>query len=1110
MVLVKGLLLTNSILDSIRKYSHSYSSFITMRITAEKLLTYCFLSLTLSLSARTLTLPTYIDVKANVSSNNYLEETHTSTRATILTTTPSAFVEAAKKNNIPQREFRDLRGMKNGYYVIAGVFGEIVNAKRAIYRLRKKGFKTNYIPVPESGLNYVYLNYHEEWENAIKACNNQFNGKYKGDVWILSAQSETKLNTTQHNKTKSAKPVINQLGTKLKNEKVSSVERKSFLKTAKENNISTRKLSNIKGLKNGYYIISGVYSEKLNARRMAQKLRKKGFKSDHFTNPENNLIYTYLEYHENWENTIKPINSNFNGAFKGKVWILNIEGTPIKEKSVAISQKSFLQTAKENDISTRKLSNLKGVEDGYYIISGVYGDENNANKMASGLKKKGFEADYFLNSKNNLNYTFLEYHENWQNAIIPIKSKFNGSFNNKVWILHVENDPVREQVNVDVQVAEIKLNKVKKSGQLKKTNKPQKNSKLLEKADSYFSKMWYAEAAELYEYILGQSQENHTFEIIQKAGDSHYFNTNMEKAYHWYDILYDRYKDEMSADNIFKYAHSLKGTGKYARAKRLMRLYSRKMKNPLATMSEKNVENALPTEVILDELRNTKQDVDVLNLAINSKYSEFSPMFHNEGQVVFASSNDTSIFNTRRYKWNDQPFLDLYVAKINEESQELRDAIKFSRKVNTKYHEASVTFSPDNETMYFTRNNYGKKLKRDKKGINHLKIYRSQKLNGEWSEAVEVPFNSDNYSTGHPALSPDGKLLYFVSDMPGSIGQTDIFVVDVHGDGTFSDPRNLGPGINTERKEMFPFINEEKLYFSSNGHVGLGGLDVFEVSIDEENGFQEAKNVGQPINSNKDDFSYIVNEKTQKGFFASNRRGGKGDDDIYSFKRLVVEEVPDNLNAIAGVVTELITGDVMPKALVTLLDENNIKLKEMEAEEDGSFLFEDLEGDTKYNLRITKGDYFDEEVTVSTKDNGVVNTEVAMHRLKELIAVEDGIRKLKTEMIYFDFDKSYIRKDASEELDRLVQVMNEYPNMVIKIESHTDSRGTRVYNKYLSEKRAKSTRNYIISKGIDANRIKSAIGYGEERLINECNGRIRCSEAKHLLNRRSEFIIVEM
>jgi outer membrane protein OmpA-like peptidoglycan-associated protein len=1049
-----------------------------------------------------------IDVKSNVS--NTINKEEANIKATMLTTTPSAFVEAAKKNNIPQREFKDLKGLKNGYYVITGVFGEIGNAKKAIYRLRKKGFETNYISVPESGLNYVYINYHAKWENAIKACNDQFNGKFLDDVWILNAQSESKLDAAQLDKSNSNKVAINSATTLWKNKKLSSVERKSFLKTAKENNISTRKLSDLKGVKNGYYIVSGVYGDENNAKKMANGLRKKGFEADYFPNSENKLNYTFLEYHKNWENAIIPIKSKFNGSFKAKVWILQVESSPMKDKSIEISQRSFLKIAKENDISTRKLSDLKGVKNGYYIVSGVYGDENNAKKMANVLRKKGFEADYFPNSENKLNYTFLEYHKNWENAIIPIKSKFNGFFNGKVWILQVENYPIKEQLAAAIQVPEIRSNIVKKSDQIKKINKPQKNSRLLEKADSYFSKMWYAEAAELYEQLLEQSEENYTFEIIQKAGDSHYFNTNMEKAYYWYNILYEKYKDEMSADNIFKYAHSLKGTGKYARAKRLMRLYNRKIKNPTTSVSEQNVQNALPTEVILDELRNTKQDFDVLNLAINSKYSEFSPMFHNEDQVVFASANDTSIFNTRRYKWNDQPYLDLYVAKINEESQELRDAIKFSSKVNTKYHEASVTFSPDNETMYFTRNNYGKKLKRDKKGVNHLKIYRSDKLNGVWSEATEVPFNSDDYSTGHPALSPDGKLLYFVSDMPGSIGQTDIFVVDVHGDGTFSDPRNLGPNINTERKEMFPFINEEKLYFSSDGHVGLGGLDVFEAAIDEELGFLEVKNVGQPINSNKDDFSYIVNEKNQKGFFASNRRGGKGDDDIYSFKRLVLEEVPENLNAIAGVVTELVTGELMPKALVTLLDENNIKLKEMVAEDDGSFLFEDLDGNTKYTIKTTRSDYFEEEVTVTTKDNEVVNTEIALRRLKEMIAVEDGIRKLKIDMIYFDFDKSYIRKDASKELDKLVEVMIEYPNMVIKIESHTDSRGARVYNKYLSDKRAKSTRNYIISKGIDASRIQSAIGYGEERLINECNGKVRCTEAKHLLNRRSEFIIVEM
>jgi len=621
--------------------------------------------------------------------------------------------------------------------------------------------------------------------------------------------------------------------------------------------------------------------------------------------------------------------------------------------------------------------------------------------------------------------------------------------------------------------------------------------------------MWYAEAAELYEQALLKGDKYHSSDIIQKVADAHYYNTNMEKAYEWYNILYENYGKELSTDNIFKYAHSLKGTGKYARSKRLMRLYNKKVKSD-SKLADSNFDKPLPNEVVLDNILANTENFEIKNLAINSEYSDFSPMFLDSAQVVFASAQDSSFFSTRKYKWNDQPYLDLYVAKINEESQDLKDAIKFSKKINTKYHEASVTFSPDNRTMYFTRNNYGKKLKRDKNGVNHLKIYMSKKVGDEWTEAIELPFNSDQYSTGHPALSPDGKQLYFVSDMPGSIGGTDLFVVDVVDSNNFSEPRNLGPEINTDKREMFPFFNGKKLYFSSDGHTGLGGLDVFETSYDEEEGFGEVKNVGQPVNSNKDDFSYIVNEETQQGFFASNREGGKGDDDIYSFERLVLEEVPTNQNAIAGVVTELITGDLMPKALVMLLDENNIKLKEVVTEEDGSFMFEDLDSETKYIIKTQKGEYFDSEIEVATMENDTITADVSLKRLEELIAVEEGIKKLKTEMIYFDFDKSYIRDDAAIELDKMVAVMNEYPEMVIKIESHTDSRGSRAYNEYLSDNRAKSSRDYLIAKGIAPERIESAIGYGEDRLLNECDGSVRCTEQAHFLNRRSEFIIVKM
>lgn len=780
------------------------------------------------------------------------------------------------------------------------------------------------------------------------------------------------------------------------------------------------------------------------------------------------------------------------------------------------TDRGFQEASKSNNIPQRTLTNIEGAMEGYYVVSGVFSKSNKLNRQVRQLNRKGFDSGYIQNPENKLYYLYLNRYDNWQKAIADYNTGFNGKYDKETWILNVENNssPIKEialeEVTYDMLQESKSVNEdsnlqITSLGKKQISTKPNK-TQLIKRADEYFDKMWYAEAAKLYEMALNKNKDNYSYEVLQKIGDAYYFNTNMEQAYKWYNIMYENYSAEMSSDNIFKYAHSLKGTGKYGRSKRLMRLYTKKNSAQLGNADLSPEQR----EIMLDHLLSMTDKFDVKNISINTKYSEFSPAFYNEGEVVFASSMDSSVFNTRRYKWDNQPYLDLYTAKLNEESQELKDAVKFSKKINTKYHEASVAFTPDNKTMFFTRNNYGKKLKRDKNGINNLKIYRSEKIDGEWTEAKEVSFNSDSYSTGHPAISPDGKKLYFVSDMPGSIGETDIFVVDRMEDGSFSEPRNLGPGINTEKKEMFPFVNNEKLYFSSNGYVGMGGLDVYEAPFDEEGGFLKVKNLGKPINSNKDDFSFIIKEESKMGFFASNRGGGKGFDDIYSFKTLKIEEVPAINNVIAGVVTELITGDIMPKALVTLLDENNIKLKEIETEEDGSFIFEDLDANTKYTLKSTKESYFDDEREITTVDNDTINVDIQMRKLQEMIAVEDGIRKLKTEMIHFNFDKYNIRQDASKELDKLVNVMKEYPNMVIKIESHTDSRGSKVYNKYLSDKRAKSTREYIISQGVAAERIQSAIGYGEEKLLNNCNGSVRCTEQKHYLNRRSEFIIVDM
>lgn len=775
------------------------------------------------------------------------------------------------------------------------------------------------------------------------------------------------------------------------------------------------------------------------------------------------------------------------------------------------STPTFEKKADAYGILHKTFTNIKEAQQGYYVVSGIYSKSKNLPSEVKKLNKKGFQSGYFKNPETQLYYIYLNHYENWQQALDDCETKFDNRYEQDVWVLKIDNgtlakaDPpiaevthavLQEIDSVDVPVLNtaVKVNS--------KTSKP--HNLIIERANEYFNKMWYAEAAKLYDLALSQMDQDYSMKVLQQAGDAHYFNSNMEKAYTWYHILYERYKSEMSTPNLYKYVQALKGTGNYTRSKRLMSLYNRKL------AEEVMATNYGSHASILDGLTQKKDKFAIENLKINTPYSDFSPMYYQPDELVFASARDSSVFHTRRYKWNNQPYLDLYVAKINEGSQELKNALKFSKKINSKYHEASVTFSPDKETLYFTRNNYNKKLKRDKNGINHLKIYRSKKVAGEWTAAEEVSFNSDSYSTGHPALSKDGKQLYFVSDMPGSIGETDIFVVDVLENGSFSTPRNLGPEINTAHKEMFPFISDKKLYFSSNGHVGLGGLDIFSVAFDDENGFLEVQNLGKPVNSKKDDFSYIVDEEIQEGYFASNRAGGKGDDDIYSFKKLPSEEIPATKNAIAGIVTERISGALMPSAFVELLDENNRKLKEMETDANGHFIFEDLDSNTRYVLKTSKNSYSEDTLVTTTNSNEKVNVAMSLRKLDEMIKVENGIRKLKTDMIHFNFDQYTIHNDAANELDKLVAVMKDSPSMVIKIESHTDSRGSAGYNKYLSDKRAKSTRDYLISQGIEPKQIQSAMGYGEEQLLNECDGTIRCSEEQHYLNRRSEFIIVDL
>ncbi|MBT8306371.1 MAG: OmpA family protein, partial [Maribacter sp.] len=394
------------------------------------------------------------------------------------------------------------------------------------------------------------------------------------------------------------------------------------------------------------------------------------------------------------------------------------------------------------------------------------------------------------------------------------------------------------------------------------------------------------------------------------------------------------------------------------------------------------------------------------------------------------------------------------------------------------------------------------------KGTIRLKIFKATLVDGVWSNIQELPFNSDSYSTAHPALSQDGKTLYFASDMPGTFGESDIFKVTIDSEGNFGTPENLGNNINTKARETFPFItSEEILYFSSDGHPGLGGLDIFATKVKFGKYDGAVVNVGEPVNSGMDDFTFIFNEDTRKGYFASNRPKGQGADDIYGF----IENTPlklDCVQAVSGTVRDKISNEVLVGATVKVIDENNEEVLTTITDSEGKYSLS-LDCNKGNFVRALMEGYVPSEEYLA-KSAGKANIiDFYLERDKITAGYGDDLAKLlQLSTIYFDFDRYNIRKDSEIEVQKVIAAMEKYPSLKIKVNSHTDSRGPDAYNLWLSQKRAESTVNYMVSKGIFEDRLKGE-GFGETRLINQCANGVRCSAKEHEFNRRSEFIILE-
>jgi outer membrane protein OmpA-like peptidoglycan-associated protein len=606
-------------------------------------------------------------------------------------------------------------------------------------------------------------------------------------------------------------------------------------------------------------------------------------------------------------------------------------------------------------------------------------------------------------------------------------------------------------------------------------------------AHRYFKEFAYVKAAALYEQIVAKGDRS--IEVLSCLGDAYYFNSKTEKSEFWYQKLFELYpKANIAAEYYFRFSQSLKSNKKYRAADQWLLKFS-----ALNTKDSRGSKHTSFHEYITTFTQQQKQ-VRIENLSVNSAYSDFGAF--QQGEVLYFSSTrpPKGAGKKKLYSWNQQPMLNIYATQDNINIKKLTG-------INSIYHDASAVVTKDGKTMYFTRDDFdGRRLKRDRSKVTHLKLYTSTFQNGEWTIPVALPFNDVNYSIGHPALSTDERELYFTSDMPGGFGQTDIYKVKILADGSYGTPQNLGKNINTEGREMFPFVSEKQaLFFSSDGHLGLGLLDVFTSEIHGDY-YSIPVNMGVPFNSSKDDFSLTIQTDKQQGYFSSNRAGGKGDDDIYSFT------ISECLQTISGVAYNVKDTVVSPNTKVTLLDATGKVLKDTISDNKGKYSFASTPCNQKFTLIGAKKG-FTSGTTSVTGTNVYKDTLSTSLWLTPLI-VRDQI---VINPIYFDFDEATIREDAAYELEKIVTVMKEFPKLVIRIESHTDARGEQEYNQKLSDRRAKASRAYILSRGIEASRIVAAQGFGESQLLNSCNDANlkKCTEAAHQENRRSYFYIVK-
>ncbi|MEM9001517.1 MAG: OmpA family protein [Bacteroidota bacterium] len=625
-------------------------------------------------------------------------------------------------------------------------------------------------------------------------------------------------------------------------------------------------------------------------------------------------------------------------------------------------------------------------------------------------------------------------------------------------------------------------------------------SSLKKEADLLFYKFAYAKAIPLYEKlaISGKTTGNHAW---QRLAESHLMLRDFGGAIPYFEKFIE--DEGTEPDYYFKYGMALKSLGKEKEALKWFKRYKKLTKNDAKV--KKYLKEGNLTSVVF----NSRDSYEIEEVSFNTPYGEFGTFVH-DGMLYFSSSRiDKKSENI--YDWNNEAWLDIYYV---DEGNQLSVPKKFEGEINSKYHESSLVFSTNhkNDTViYFTRNNYfGNKegfytKKEDLKieSLNNLKIYKAEKINDKWQVTRNLKMNADHYSSGHPSVNKARTYLYFTSDMPGGHGGTDIYYAKIHPRGGIGKPINAGPVINTAGNEMFPYVNDEgQLFFSSDGHVGFGQLDVFATVKDTTGAFTDVINLGKPLNSEKDDFGYYALDNGIDGYVSSNREGGTGGDDIYKFKF-----IPSLM--VSGTVTDAINGQVLDSVNISLFNQQNGELvAQTTTDQNGAY---QLFIDRKRNYMIEAVRKTHPHKNTFFETHSVLRSTKKIIQNIELEPVLDVKLLANLNKIYFDFNKSDIRPDAAKELDKVVKLMTKtYPDMIIKLEAHTDPVGSHSYNDQLSERRAKSTYEYLIAHGVPKHHIISYKGFGKRKPINGCTGKHDCTPEELELNRRTEFPVIQI